>query len=192
MGIELPKFYFKRHYGSVLYFLGPIMTFSWAITSLFAYLIFQTSLPSAMIIGACLSPTDPVLAASVLAKSTFSERVPSRLRHLLSAESACNDGVSFPFLYIGLCALKYTSPGEAFKEWFLVTVLWQCAFGLLIGVVIGHCANKLLRYSYLNDYTSQPSFLSFYLLLAILCVGVGSTLGSDDFLVNLTFLPSPP
>jgi NhaP-type Na+/H+ or K+/H+ antiporter len=35
-----------------------------------------------MIIGACLSPTDLVLAASVLAKSRFSDRVPSRIKNL--------------------------------------------------------------------------------------------------------------
>jgi NhaP-type Na+/H+ or K+/H+ antiporter len=96
VGIELPKFYLNRHWKFVLWFLGPIMTFSRVITALFAYLIFQTSVPTAFIIGACLAPTGPVLAASVLSKSSFSERVPKRLKHLLSAESACNDGVSFP------------------------------------------------------------------------------------------------
>ncbi|KAE8442860.1 hypothetical protein EG329_002602 [Mollisiaceae sp. DMI_Dod_QoI] len=183
VGIELPKEYFKRHWKSVLYFLGPIMAFSWAITSLFAYLIFKTSVPAALIIGACLSPTDPVLSASVLSKSRFSERVPTRLRNLLSAESACNDGVSFPFLFIGIVALKYASAGEALKEFFLVTVLWQCVFGLSIGLIIGHCANKMLRFATTHNAISRPSFVVFYLLLALLCVGVGSTLGSDDFLV---------
>ena len=60
VGIELPKFYFNRHWKSVLWFLGPTMTFSWAITVLFAYLIFQTSVTTALIIGACLAPTDLV------------------------------------------------------------------------------------------------------------------------------------
>jgi NhaP-type Na+/H+ or K+/H+ antiporter len=167
----------------VLYFLGPIMTFSWAITALFAYLIFKTTLPTAMIIGACLSPTDPVLAASVLSKSRFSERVPPRLKHLLSAESACNDGVSYPFLFIGIAAFKYSSASESIKEWFLITILWQCLFGICIGLFIGNIANKALRYSYTKEMVSQSSFVVFYLLLAILCVGIGSTLGSDDFLV---------
>lgn len=184
VGIELPKHYFNRHWRSVAYFLGPVMAFSWAITSLFAYLIFDTSIPCAMIIGACLSPTDPVLAASVLSQSRFSERVPPRLKHLLSAESACNDGVSFPFLYIGLCALKYASePGEAVKEWFLITILWQCTFGLFLGFVLGSVANRILRFCAQKEYITRPSFVVFYLLLAILSVGLGSTLGSDDFLV---------
>ncbi|EKD18117.1 uncharacterized protein L3040_007703 [Drepanopeziza brunnea f. sp. 'multigermtubi'] len=184
VGIELPKLYFRRHWKSVLYFLGPVMAFSWAITAAFAYFIFQCSIPTAMIIGACLSPTDPVLAASVLSESRFSGRVPKRLKDLLSAESACNDGISFPFLYIGLVALNYShDTGEAFKEWFTITVLWQCAFGVTIGLLIGNIANRVLRFSESRSYISRPSFVVFYLLLAILGIGVGSTLGTDDFLV---------
>ncbi|TVY28296.1 Na(+)/H(+) antiporter [Lachnellula hyalina] len=183
VGIELPKHYFWRHWKSVLYFLGPVMFCSWVITSLFAYLIFKTGVATALIIGACLSPTDPVLAASVLAQSRFSKRVPKRLKHLLAAESACNDGVSFPFLYTGIMVLKFASAGKVIEQWFLITILWQCAFGLILGLIIGNCANKLLRFSDSRKYISQPAFVVFYLLLAILCVGVGSILGSDDFLI---------
>lgn len=159
------------------------MTFSWAVTSLFAYYIFKVKAPTAMIIGACLSPTDPVLAASVLGESKFAERVPKRLRNLLSAESACNDGASFPFLYIGLSIFETRTPGDAIKEWFLVTILYQCLLGLLIGYGIGWIANRSLRFSEDRGYTSRPSLVVFYLLLAVLCVGLGSTLGSDDFLL---------
>ncbi|KAG9237356.1 Na(+)/H(+) antiporter-like protein [Amylocarpus encephaloides] len=185
VGIELPKFYFKasNHWKSILLFLGPVMTFSWAVSALFAYFIFKTSVATALIIGACLSPTDPVLAASVLASSHFSNRVPKRLRHLLSAESACNDGVSFPFLYIGIMSFKYASAGKSIKQWFLITVLWQCGFGITVGLIIGRIANRLLRLSQRKKYISEPAFVVFYLLLALLSIGVGSTLGSDDFLV---------
>jgi NhaP-type Na+/H+ or K+/H+ antiporter len=184
VGIELPKYYFNRHWKSVLYFLGPIMTFSWAISALFAYSIFKTSIPTAILIGACLSPTDPVLSASVLSNSRFSERVPARLKNLLSAESACNDGVSFPFLYIGIVAFKYSSStGEAVKEWFLITILWQCAVGIIVGLILGTVANRILRFCDSREYISESSFVVFYLLLAILSIGIGSTLGSDDFLV---------
>ncbi|QSZ29373.1 hypothetical protein DSL72_003887 [Monilinia vaccinii-corymbosi] len=184
VGIELPKHYFKRHWKSVLYLLAPVMSFSWAITALFAYFIFQTSVPTALIIGACLAPTDPILAASVLSESRFSGRVPPRIRHLLSAESACNDGVSFPFLYIGLVIFTtHGVPGDAIKEWITVTLLWQCAIGIVTGLILGNLANRLLRFSDDHEYISTPSFVVFYLLLAILSIGIGSTLGSDDFLV---------
>ncbi|TAQ83220.1 hypothetical protein B7494_g8453 [Chlorociboria aeruginascens] len=183
VGIELPKHYFKRHWKSVLFLLGPVMAFSWLVTALLTYLIFKPSIPTSLIVGACLSPTDPVLAASVLSNSRFSDRVPRRLRHLLLAESACNDGVSFPFLYIGLVILTTNSTEDAIRDWFLLTILWQCVAGISIGLVIGRCANRLLRFSDNHHYILQPSFVVFYLLLAILSIGVGSILGSDDFLV---------
>jgi len=62
--------------------LGPVMVVSWIVVAGISWLVFRTSIPTSLIIGACLSPTDPVLAASVLAKSRFSDRVPKRLKNV--------------------------------------------------------------------------------------------------------------
>lgn len=183
VGVELPKMYFSRHWKSVAILLGPVMTFSWLITGLFVWAVLKTKFTTALIVSACLAPTDPVLAASVLAESRFSHRVPRRLRHLLSAESGCNDGVSFPFLYIGLLFLIEPSNAMAAQEWVLGTVLWQCALGLLIGLFAGHCFNRTLRFAERWDYVDPSAFLVFYFLLAVFSIGIGSILGVDDFLV---------
>ncbi|KAK4556675.1 hypothetical protein LTR86_006246 [Recurvomyces mirabilis] len=172
VGVELPKFYAGRHWRSVGMMLGPVMAFGWI-----------TDLATALTVAACLTPTDPVLAASILSNSQFSDRVPKRIKDLLSAESGCNDGISFPFLYVGLFALTSATAGAAAKEWFLITLLWQCTFGTFIGILIGSLANRILRYSDKKKFIDGAGYTVFYLLLAILCVGVGSTLGSDDFLV---------
>lgn len=106
-----------------------------------------------------------------------------RVKHLLSAESACNDDVSFPFLYIKLVALKYSSVGEAIKERFLITVLWQCAAGIAPGLIIGNRANRLLRFSDERGGTLANRCSSSFTSFSPFSVGVGSTPGSDDFLV---------
>ena len=183
VGVELPKYYASRHWKSVAMMLGPVMTFGWVVCAAFIVLIFKTDIPTAMVVAACLTPTDPVLAASILSNSQFSERVPKRLKDMLSAETGCNDGISFPFLYIGLALLNEPTIGHAMKEWFLITILWQCVLGTTIGLIIGTCFNKILRFSDDRSYIDSPGFTVFYLLLAILSVGVGSILGSDDFLV---------
>jgi sodium/hydrogen antiporter len=186
VGIELPARWFStgNHAASLLWFLGPVMTYSWAVASLLAYLVFGASPATAAIVGACLSPTDPVLAAAVLGgTSRFSARVPRRVRSLLGAESACNDGASFPFLYAGLYVFETRSAREAVADWLLLTVLYQCALGLGIGFATGWAANHVLRFSEGKGYASRPSLVAFYFLLAVLCVGIGSTLGLDDFLV---------
>lgn len=183
VGVHLPKAYFSRHWKSVGMMLGPVMTFSWLITAGFVYVILQTKITTALIIGACLAPTDPVLAASVLAESPFSRKVPRRLKHMLIAESACNDGAGFPFLYIGILFLIEQTPGDALKEWIIRTVLWQCTLGLLTGLAIGNCFNRSLRFAERRQYISPSAFLVFYVLLAVFSIGIGSTLGVDDFLV---------
>ena len=163
--------------------LGPVMAFSWLVCAGFVALLFKVDIYTALVVGACLTPTDPVLASSILSHSQFSRRLPKRLKDMLSAESGCNDGVSFPFLYAGIFAIISKTAGEAVREYFIVTVLWQVLFGTSIGIVIGTIFNKVLRFSTSRDYIDPAGFTVFYLLLAILSVGVGSTLGSDDFLV---------
>ncbi len=183
VGVELPKYYASRHWKSVAMLLGPVMTFGWLICALFVTLLFHTDFPTALVVAACLTPTDPVLASSILSNSQFSDRVPKRIKDMLSAESGCNDGISFPFLYVGLSILTKASTGGAIKNWFLITVLWQCGLGTIIGVIIGTTFHRVLRYCAKREYIDDAGFTVFYLLLAILSVGVGSTLGSDDFLV---------
>lgn len=49
-------------------------------------------------IAACVTPTDPILAQAVVGGRFATKHVPAHIRHLLSAESGCNDGAAFPFL----------------------------------------------------------------------------------------------
>ncbi|KAK4981581.1 hypothetical protein LTR66_009878 [Elasticomyces elasticus] len=184
VAVELPAHYMSRHWRSIGMMLGPVMTFGWLVCALFVYILFQADVATSLTIAACLTPTDPVLAASILSNSKFSTRVPKRLKDMLSAESGCNDGIAFPFLFLGLSILTKSTAAAAAKEWFLITLLWQCVFGLTIGLCIGTAFNRLLRFSDGRGYIDAPGLTVFYLLLAILGVGVGSTLGADDFLVS--------
>jgi sodium/hydrogen antiporter len=183
VGIELPRRWLSRHWKSVAMLLGPVMIAGWLVSAVIVFLIVRTSFVTALIIAACLTPTDPVLSASVLGEARFSQRVPKRLRHLLSAESGCNDGIAFPIIYVGLLAMSKATAGAAVKDWFLDVVLWQCLIGTGIGVIIGKGANLLLKLCERKGYIQDFTLFVFYFLLAIFCIGVGSTLGSDDFLV---------
>lgn len=183
IGVELPKRYWKRHWRSISMLLGPVMAFGWLVCALFIWALFPVTVPAALVIAACLTPTDPVLSASVLSESQFSSRVPTRLRHMLSAESGSNDGTSFPFVYIGLSVLTRATFGAGLKKWLLITIFWQCGFGIFLGLLIGYASNRILRFAYSRDLVANASYLVFYFLLAVFCIGVASTLGLDDFLL---------
>ncbi|KAF2193740.1 hypothetical protein K469DRAFT_712549 [Zopfia rhizophila CBS 207.26] len=181
--LELPQDYFNRTWKSVTVLLGLVMAFGWAVCAIFIAFIFKTDTATALIFSACLTPTDPVLAASVLSNSQFSTRVPKWIRDLLSAESGCNDGVSFPFLNIGVSILARSTIRGVLRKWFLITIIYQCLFGTLLGLSLGYISNRLYRFSHERGMMGRASYLAFYFLLAIFSVGVASTLGVDDFLV---------
>ncbi|KAF1940332.1 ORMDL-domain-containing protein [Clathrospora elynae] len=183
VGLELPEGYFGKKWRALLVLLGPVMIFGWLVCAVLIMMLFRTDVQTAITISACLTPTDPVLAASVLSNSQFSTRVPKRIRDLLSAESGCNDGVSFPFLYLGLSLILKNTVGGVFKKWFLITVLYQCVVGIILGIVLGHIFNQLYKFSHKREWMGRASYLAFYLLLAIFSIGLASTLGVDDFLV---------
>lgn len=183
VGIELPAKYIKTHWRSVALLLGPNMVFGWLVCTGVIYAILGLPFKPALIVAACLTPTDPVLSASVLGEARFSQRIPKRVRHLLSAESGCNDGSAFPLIYAGLYAVLAKSAGEGVKEWFVNVIIWQCGVGIVIGILLGLTANRALKFSEARNMTQESTLFVFYFLLAFMTVGVGATLGLDDFLV---------
>ncbi|KAG9938920.1 Na+/H+ antiporter, partial [Aureobasidium melanogenum] len=186
VGVELPKFYMERHWRSVTLLLIPVMTFGWLVTSLFIWaLIPPLNWLDSLCCAACVTATDPVLASSVVGKGKFAQRVPKHLRDLLSAESGCNDGMAFPFIYLAIYIIRYHHhPNEVALEWFCVSILYECVFGAIYGVIIGYIARHAVRYAHEHNLIDRESFLVFYFVLALFCAGSGSILGIDDLLVG--------
>lgn len=187
VGVELPKAYMERHWRSVTFLLVPVMTFGWLVTSLFIWAMFSPTLNwlDSLCVAACVTATDPVLASSVVGKGKFAKRVPKHLRDLLSAESGCNDGMAFPFIYLALYIIKYRShPNEVALHWICYTILYECIFGAVYGVCVGYIARRLIRAAHDRDLIDRESFLVFYFVLALFCAGSGSILGIDDLLVG--------
>jgi sodium/hydrogen antiporter len=146
IGVELPKAYMARHWKSLFFLLVPVMTWvsevtfavllwlwlnlpqGWFVSAALIYaLIPRLNFLSSLAVAACLTPTDPILAAAVVGGKYADKHVPSHIRHLLAAESGCNDGAAFPFLYIALYLTLDSNAGHAIRDWFLV--LWLCMLG---------------------------------------------------------------
>lgn len=127
VGVELPKKYMYRHWRSLFFLLVPVMTWGWFVSAALIYaLIPNLNFLSALAIAACLTPTDPILAAAIIGGKYADKHVPAHLRHLIAAESGSNDGAAYPFLYFALYLTLDRTTGAALKDWFLVS--WLCAF----------------------------------------------------------------
>jgi NhaP-type Na+/H+ or K+/H+ antiporter len=100
-------------------------------------------LGAAILLGAVLAPTDPVLASEVqLAEPDDRDR----LRFSLTGEAGFNDGSAFPFVMLGLGLLGLHDLGEAGWRWIAVDVVWAVAAGIGIGALLGTAVGRLVLY----------------------------------------------
>ncbi|KAL5528414.1 hypothetical protein ACEPAF_7550 [Sanghuangporus sanghuang] len=183
VGVELPKGYLAKHARSLIVMVVPTMAFGWfvvagVIKGLFPALNFVSSL----VIAACLTPTDPVLAVAIIGGRFARKHIPVHLSHLLSAESASNDGLAYPFLSISIYLATESSTRVAFGKFFLVGCLYQVILGTVLGVVLGIIFSRLMRYAYRKGLADKESLVVQYLALAMLTIGIANSIGSDDLL----------
>lgn len=184
VGVELPKKYLLRHWRSIIMLLGPVMLWGWIITAAFIRaLVPGLDFLNCLVIAACVTPTDPILAQAVVGGPWAEKHVPAHLRHMLQCESGCNDGAAFPFLYLALFLTVHRDDTRtAIAEWFYDALAYQIIFGTLLGALIGWVARKAMRFSERKRLVDRESFVASYVSLAIASMGVNVLLGSDDLL----------
>ncbi|KAI0754863.1 Sodium/hydrogen exchanger family-domain-containing protein [Daedaleopsis nitida] len=183
IGVELPKAYMQKHWKSLLFLLGPVMTWGWFVSGGLIYaLIPGLNFLSSLVVAACLTPTDPILAAAVVGGKYADKHVPAHLRHLLAAESGCNDGAAFPFLFIALYLITDSSTSQAISDWFLLLWLYQVVVGIVFGAVLGFGFRHLMKFCERKDLIDRQSYVAQYVSLAMLTIGATTLLGSDDLL----------
>jgi sodium/hydrogen antiporter len=134
-----------------------------------------------VLVGAIITPTDPVLASSIVTSSLAKECVPSRIRHLLSAESGANDGLALLFVLLPILLLTRPS-GEALMHWLTIGLLWEVGAGIVVGAMIGYGAGRLLRWAEAKGFVEQVGFLSITIALALLALGSARLFGVDGIL----------
>jgi sodium/hydrogen antiporter len=99
---------------------------------------------TALLLGAALAPTDPVLAADVqVGEPTDDEDSEDEVRFALTSEAGLNDGLAFPFTYLAIAWAGGGSAAAVLGKWFAIDVLYKVAIGLLGGLVIGWLLGKL-------------------------------------------------
>ncbi|KIL58717.1 hypothetical protein M378DRAFT_188171 [Amanita muscaria Koide BX008] len=178
---QLAKAYMARHWKSLFFLLAPVMAWGWFVSAGLVYaLIPGLNSLSNLAIAACLTPTDPILAAVVVGGKWANKHVPSHLRHLLAAESGCNDG-AFLFLFIALYFIDSTG-SEAIRDWFLLLWLYQVILGIAIGSILGYVFRHLMISCQCHDLIDRHPYVAQYVSLAMLTIGICTLLGADDLL----------
>jgi sodium/hydrogen antiporter len=113
---------------------------------------------AAFLIGAALSPTDPVFVSAIFGI----EAVPARIKYVLNIEGGLNDGMSLPVVMIVIAVIS--------NQQSTVTIAWQLALGIIIGVVIPWAAQLLQKISFLGAagvFERQNAFAIGLLVLTV-------------------------
>jgi NhaP-type Na+/H+ or K+/H+ antiporter len=114
---------------------APVMLVSIAGVAAFAHLVLQMDLATALLLGAVLAPTDPVLASAIAVNDANDH---DRMRYGLSGEAGLNDGMAFPFVVFALLLAENNGQmGEWVGGWALHRLVWAVPAGLLIGYLLG-------------------------------------------------------
>ncbi|KAI0137314.1 Sodium/hydrogen exchanger family-domain-containing protein [Xylariales sp. AK1849] len=191
-GIQLPSRYLKKEWKPLSILLGPVMTCMWLLTSLLVWgLVPNLPFLHALAIGACVTPTDPILS-NVIVKGKFADHnVPKQLQKIIIAESGANDGLGYPFLFLALYLIKYIGDGGqaesggaglAIGLWFGETWGYTIILSVIYGAVVGWLAKEMLHFAEARKWVDRESFLVFALSLALFITGTCGMIGSDDVL----------
>jgi NhaP-type Na+/H+ or K+/H+ antiporter len=130
-GLEVEAEVLQTHWHLPLRKLVVGMPITCAIIALGAHLVVGLSWLEAFLLGALLSPTDPVLSSGVVTDP----RVPRVIRHSLNLESGLNDGLALPAVLAFAAALDATSHNFVWWQFVLQDVGLGLAFGVGCGLV---------------------------------------------------------
>jgi sodium/hydrogen antiporter len=188
-GVQLPSRYLQNEWKSLALLLGPVMTTMWVCSSLIIWgLVPNLPFLHALAIGACVTPTDPVLSNSIVKGKFADKNVPKDLQKIIIAESGANDGLGYPFLFLALYMIKYLGPGQdgnagtAIGDWFVETWVYTIILSVIYGFTVGWIAKELLHWAEEKKFVDRESFLVFAITLALFIVGTCGMIGSDDVL----------
>ncbi|KAF2269004.1 putative Na/H antiporter [Lojkania enalia] len=191
-GVQLPPKYLKKEWKSLSLLLGPGMVTMWLVTSLLVFgFVPHISFLHALAVGACVTPTDPVLSNSIVKGKFADKNIPKELQKIIVAESGANDGLGYPFLFLPLYLIQHIGYGglgqdnsatNAIGAWFGETWGYTICLSIVYGAVVGWVAKELLHWAEEHKYVDRESFLVFAIALALFIVGTVGMIGSDDVL----------
>lgn len=181
VALRLPKNYAFRNWQPLAVLLGLVMPLMWLASGLLVYFILGLPFWEAMLVGGVITPTDPVVATSIVTGVVANRNLPRRLRHIISAESGANDGLAYPFVFLPLLMLT-RPPGDALFHWVVRTIVWEVGMAVVVGAVLGYGAGRLLDWAEQKKTIEEKSFLGYTIALTLFVLGTAKLLGSDGIL----------
>jgi len=155
----------------VLLLVAVVMPLAALVTGGLALVLLGLPASLALLLGACLCPTDPVLASDVVSGVPAEQDLPQELRAVLTEESGANDGLALPLVLLTLVPVLDEAVGGQ-----VLTAAYQVFVAVVVAVLLGAGTAAALREVERRRDVERPSELVLTLLLAVLVLGVSEVL----------------
>lgn len=156
----------------------PVMAL---VSATVAALTLPVGIGAALVLGAVLAPTDPILASGVATGEGAERSVPQPLRHDLSLESGANDGLAVAMVITAAAVASGASLLEA--TW---SAVWHIAGAIVLGVALGHVAGSALMAAERRGAVETPWAATYTLVLSLAALGLGGVTRTGELLLVFT------
>ena len=181
-GLRIDTPFSWRRWGLTWRLLGIAMPLSILGGMLLGQYLLGYGLATALLLGAVLAPTDPVLASDVQVHGP-GEGGEDPVRFGLTSEAGFNDGLAFPFVWLAVALAQAGSAGEMdWGRWLAVDVAWRIGVGAAVGAAVGYVLMHAIFRSSREMAVSNTSEGMVALAIALLAYGITELCGGYGFL----------
>ncbi len=169
--LRLPTHIFRKNAASYSNLVIFGMIFMWGLSSGIIYLLLpKLSVFECLLIGAIVTPTDPVVASTLVTGEKAEKYLPKKIRNALSFEAGANDGFAYPIVFLALYLLGAEGGGDL-SEWFTKVLLYESILCAILAYGVGYGCGFLMKKTHKAGYLNAKTLLSFSIAVALLLLG---------------------
>lgn len=176
VGMRFPFERFRQLFAPICWLTFGGMFLALAAGTLLAWWLLGWEFATALLFGALLTPTDPVLASATVSGPSARRWLEPRIRITLSGESGVNDGLGLPFVLIA-AAVSLGEPVSEVAQVAWRVIAWETVVAAVLGFGLGGLAGAALDWSERKGWTERSSELSGLLAIALFVLGLGHAWG---------------
>lgn len=180
VALRLPHGYWRDNVRWVVVMIALGMTLMFAVATGILWGLAGLPFLVALLLGAAITPTDPIVSSPIITGSLAKRNIPERVRFDISSETGINDGLAY--LFVLLPVLLLTDPGKAWPELLTTVLLREVLGAAVLGAAVGWALAKLFVAVRRHRLMEEDSYLGFIIPVSLLVLGGSELVGTDAVL----------
>lgn len=173
--LRIPSHFYRENFLTQSNIVLGGMALMWLASGCILYLLLDIfSFAECLLLGAIITPTDPVVASTIVTGEKARKYLPSSIRNTLSFEAGVNDGLAYPIVILSVFLVN--TSGFPLQEWVIHTVLYEIILCCILAYITGYIAGITMNTAHKKKWMNTKSVLSFSLALAFLLLSGLNTL----------------